>query len=71
MAQNVTIAGAQFPDVPALSIPLTGGGGNATFVDTSVSGSVPDGSRGTSYSAATQVHMTRFATTIATRPFLI
>ena len=35
MAQNVTIAGAQFPDVPALSIPLTGGGGNATFVDTS------------------------------------
>ena len=35
MAQDITIAGAQYPDVPALSIPLTGGGGNATFVDTS------------------------------------
>lgn len=35
MAQDITIAGAEYPDVPALSIPLTGGGGNATFVDTS------------------------------------
>jgi hypothetical protein len=35
MAQNITIAGASFPAVPALLIPLTGGGGSATFVDSS------------------------------------
>ena len=35
MAQNVTIAGASFQAVPALLIPLTGGGGNAQFTDVS------------------------------------
>lgn len=34
MAQNVTIAGAQYPSVPAVDIPKTGGG-TARFVDTS------------------------------------
>ena len=33
MGQNVTIAGASYPDVPALDIPKTGGG-TARFVDT-------------------------------------
>lgn len=35
MAQNVTIAGNQYPSVPSILIPKTGGGGNATFTDTS------------------------------------
>lgn len=34
MAQNITIAGAQYSSVPAVDIPKTGGG-TATFVDTS------------------------------------
>lgn len=34
MAQNVTIAGAAYSGVPAVSLPKTGGG-TATFVDTS------------------------------------
>ena len=34
MAQNVTIAGAAYSSVPAVSLPKTGGG-TATFVDTS------------------------------------
>lgn len=34
MAQNVTIAGNQYPDVPSITVPKTGGG-NASFVDTS------------------------------------
>lgn len=33
MGQNVTIAGASYPDVPALDVPKTGGG-TARFVDT-------------------------------------
>lgn len=33
MAQNITIANAQYNDVPAISIPLQGGG-SASFVDT-------------------------------------
>lgn len=33
MGQNVTIAGAAYPDVPALDVPKTGGG-TARFVDT-------------------------------------
>lgn len=32
MAQNVTIAGASYSDVPAINVPKTGGG-TATFVD--------------------------------------
>ena len=36
MAQNVTIAGNQYPDVPSVLIPKTGGGGNAIFADPSV-----------------------------------
>lgn len=35
MAQNITIAGNQYPSVPSILIPKTGGGGNATFTDTS------------------------------------
>ena len=34
MAQNVTIAGASYSDVPAIDVPKTGGG-TASFVDTS------------------------------------
>ena len=34
MAQNVTIAGASYPDCPAIIVPKTEGG-NAYFVDTS------------------------------------
>lgn len=34
MAQNVTIAGAAYSGVPAVSLPKTGGG-TATFMDTS------------------------------------
>lgn len=34
MAQNVTIAGAAYSSVPAVSLPKTGGG-TATFVDSS------------------------------------
>lgn len=33
MAQNVTIAGASYPDVPSITVPKTGGG-TASFVDT-------------------------------------
>lgn len=36
MAQNVTIAGNQYPSVPSVLIPKTGGGGNAIFADPSV-----------------------------------
>jgi len=32
MAQNVTIAGASYTDVPAINVPKTGGG-TATFLD--------------------------------------
>ena len=34
MAQNITIAGASYPDVPGIDVPKTGGG-TARFVDTS------------------------------------
>lgn len=34
MSQNVVIAGASYSNVPAVSIPKSGGG-NATFVDSS------------------------------------
>lgn len=34
MAQNITIAGASYPDVPSINVPTTSGG-TATFVDTS------------------------------------
>ena len=34
MAQNITIAGASFPNVPALTCPKTGGG-TASFYDIS------------------------------------
>ena len=34
MAQNVTIAGASYPDVPSIIVPKTGGG-SAAFMDTS------------------------------------
>ena len=35
MAQNVTINGVNDQNVPSVEIPLTGGGGNAVFTDTS------------------------------------
>lgn len=47
MAQNVTIAGNQYPSVPSILIPKTGGGGNATFTDTSpTTASAPDVAQG-------------------------
>lgn len=36
MAQNITIAGNQYPSVPSILVPKTGGGGNAIFADPSV-----------------------------------
>ena len=38
MAQNVTIAGASFSDVPSITVPKTGGG-TASFVDTTIASS--------------------------------
>lgn len=38
MAQNVTIAGASFSDVPSITVPVTGGG-TASFVDTTIASS--------------------------------
>ena len=35
MAQNVVIRDVTYQNVPSVEIPLSGGGGNATFVDTS------------------------------------
>lgn len=35
MAQNVVIRSTVYSDVPSVEIPLSGGGGNAVFVDTS------------------------------------
>lgn len=35
MAQNVTIAGASYSDVPAIEVPKTGGG-TAAFIDTTI-----------------------------------
>lgn len=35
MAKNVIINGASYNAVPYVSIPLSGGGGNATFYETS------------------------------------
>lgn len=32
MAQNITLLGASYPDVPAVTLPKTGGG-TATFID--------------------------------------
>lgn len=36
MAQNVTIAGASYSDVPSIEVPKTGGG-TAAFFDTTIS----------------------------------
>ena len=36
MAQNITIAGNQYPSVPSIQIPKTGTQGNAVFVDPTV-----------------------------------
>ena len=35
MAKNVVINGSSYNNVPYVSIPLSGGGGNAVFYDTS------------------------------------
>ena len=35
MAKNVVINGASYNAVPSVNIPLAGGGGNATFYETS------------------------------------
>lgn len=35
MAQNVTIAGASYSDVPSITVPKTGGG-TASFIDTTI-----------------------------------
>ena len=36
MAQNVTVAGASYSDVPSVQLPKTGGG-TAIFLDTTIS----------------------------------
>lgn len=41
MAQNVTIMGASYPDVPAVELPKTGGG-TALFADPSVTTAQPE-----------------------------
>ena len=35
MAKSIVIRDVVYPDVPAVDIPLSAGGGNATFTDTS------------------------------------
>lgn len=40
MAQNITVAGAQYADVPAVDLPKTGGG-TARFSDTSDATATP------------------------------
>lgn len=44
MAQSVVIRGNTYQDVPSVTIPLAGGGGNAEFFDTSIT-SLADGSK--------------------------
>lgn len=56
MAQNVTIAGASYPDVPSIEVPKAGGG-TAVFVDTSdanaVAGDITKGK--TAYVGGTKI----------------
>ena len=35
MAQDIVIRSTTYQDVPSVEIPLSGGGGNAVFIDTS------------------------------------
>lgn len=72
MAQNVTINGVTYSDVPSVSIPLSGGGGNATFFDTSaanataadiVSGKIAYNSNGSVTGTMTQVSVSQNSTT--------
>ena len=41
MAKNITLMGANYPDVPAVNLPQTGGG-NAMFVDAEEMGDIED-----------------------------
>lgn len=72
MAQNVTINGVTYSDVPSVSIPLSGGGGNATFFDTApatatasdiVSGKVAYNGNGSVTGTMTQVSVSQNGTT--------
>ena len=66
MAKNVIINGASYNAVPYVSIPLSGGGGNATFYETSdataqaaniLSGFTAYGANGKVVGQATAAHL--------------
>ena len=72
MAQNVKINGVTYSNVPSVSIPLSAGGGNATFFDTAtanatasdiVSGKIAFNGNGSVTGTLTQVSVSQNSTT--------
>lgn len=72
MAKSVIIRGTTYPDVPYISIPLSTGGGNATFYDTSaadidatkvIQGYTAYGENGVVQGSYTPVNITQDSTT--------
>ena len=55
MAQNVTIAGASYPDVPSIEVPKTGGGTAQFFDTTSVTAAAADVASGKYFMTAAGV----------------